>query len=73
MTQVSINISKISYFSSSSKLNEREKVLLKNMVWTGGLEKKFYWTKGLIFNRGTGNISKKDGNWQESGGEKIGG
>ena len=43
------------------------------MVWTGGLEKKFYWIKGLIFNRGIGNISKKGGNWQESGGEKIGG
>ena len=40
LTQVSIKISKISYFSFSFKLNEKKKVALKNVVWKGKLQKK---------------------------------
>ena len=51
LKQMSITRTKISYFSFSFKLNEKKKVLLKNMVWTGGLQETFCW-RGLMFNRG---------------------
>ena len=41
------------------KLNEKKKVLLKNMLWKGG--KKILLEGGLIFNGEIGDISKKLG------------
>ena len=56
---MSITISKISFFSSGFKPNEKKKVPLKNMVERGGLQENFYW-RGFIFDRrGGGIISKK--------------
>ena len=39
---MSINLSKISYFYFSFKMNEKKEPL-KNMVWRGGLQKNICW------------------------------
>ena len=72
LTQVSIIIFKTSYFSFTFKLNEKTKVLLKNMVGKGGGYKKmFAGGRGeSMFKLGVGNVSNGRGDltW---GGEKI--
>ena len=69
LTQVSIKISKISYFSFSFKLNEKKKVALKNVVWKGKLQREVGWS--LTEGEGVGRILKKGGAWQGRCGEKI--
>ena len=57
ITQVSIKISKISYFSFSLKLNEKKKVPLKNYGLDRGVTRKLLLDdRGLILNRWVGNI-----------------
>ena len=58
------------------KLNKKKKVPLKNMVWGGGVTRKFCWSRGgggLMFNKGlegVGNLLRK-GIWLERDGRKI--
>ena len=73
ITQVSIEISKMIHFSFTFKLNEKRKVLLKNMIWRGILQGNICWRGGgSIFNRGLRNISKRGG-LDKKGVEKNGG
>ena len=50
-TQESTKLAKINYFSFIFKFNENKKVLLKNMVWRGGLTIKALLEGDLIINR----------------------
>ena len=61
LTQVSIIISKMSYFSFTFTLNGKKKVLFKSMIWRGGVTRKYLLEGGggAIFNRVVGNISKR--------------
>ena len=43
ITQVSIEISKMIHFSFTFKLNEKRKVLLKNIIWRGMLQGNICW------------------------------
>ena len=71
LTQVSIIISKMSYFSFTFTLNGKKKVLFKSMIWRGGVTRKYLLEGGgSIFNRVVGNISKRGsqnswGVWQK--------
>ena len=48
---MSIEISKISYFSFTYKLNKKEEVLLKKYGLERGGARKFLWEGDLIFNK----------------------
>ena len=70
---MSIKIPKISYFSFAFKLNQKNKVPLKNIVWRGGLQEKFGWRReGLMFNRGL-KIFEKRADLIRKGRRKYGG
>ena len=49
LTQVSIIISKMSYFSFTFTLNGKKKVLFKSMIWRGGVTRKYFWRGGGLF------------------------
>lgn len=49
LTQVSIIISKMSYFSFTFTLNGKKKVLFKSMIWRGGVTRKYLLEGGVYF------------------------
>ena len=51
---MSIKISKISFFCSLFKLNEKKNALVKSIVWRGGVTRKFFAEMGEVdVNRGS--------------------
>ena len=67
---MSIKISEVNYFSFSSKLNEKKKVSLENMVLRVRVQRKFLLEGDWPLGWGVRNFLKS-GAWQEMGGGKI--